>query len=270
MTGQRPDTSPHDYRVVCEWQPAPTIVGGQAVNLWAINYLVPNVPKSTLVSKDLDVVVGADGIAHLKRIPGWSFEAQRTRNWMDSRLGFLRGTSPDGRPLLVEVLHSVHGLDKSDLADAAFVRFEGAVFRVLDPVAMLKAKTANVRDIDQAGPPARQDRQHLRLMAQCVPLFLRDVHDAAVAAPEKAKEALSVFSRLFKTLQQEKITATLFKEGIAPRSLLPEEFAQSPLERVRKSYEWQMNLVPAAPCASLLRPSVAAALKPKQGPKASP
>lgn len=77
---------------------------------------------------------------------------------MDSWLGFLRGTSPDGRPLLVEVLHSVHGLGKSDSEDAAFVRFAGAVFRVLDPVAMLKAKTANVRDIDQDQAGAKAER----------------------------------------------------------------------------------------------------------------
>jgi hypothetical protein len=256
--------------VVCERQPAPIVVGGQAVNLWAINYLVPKVPKSTLVSKDLDVVVGADGIAHLKGIPGWVFEPQRTRNWMDSRLGFLKSTSSDGRPLLVEVLHSVHGLDKADLASAAFVNFQGAVFRVLDPVAMLKAKTANVRDIDQAGPPPRHDRQHLQLIARCVPPFLRDVHEAVMADQTKTKEALSVFSRLFKTLQQEKITDTLFKEGITPRSLLPKELAQSPVGRIRRAYEWQMKSVPTAPRASVVQPSVAAAPKPKQGPKLSP
>ena len=46
---------------------------------------------------------------------------------------------------------------------------------------MLKAKTTNVRDIDQIGPPPRQDRIHLNLIVRCVPDFLRDVHASAVA-----------------------------------------------------------------------------------------
>jgi hypothetical protein len=121
VTAERPKTTPHDYRVVCGLEPAPIVVGGQAVNLWAIRYLVPQVPKSSLVSKDLDIIVGQDSLAHLKRVPGWVFQPNVTKNWTDSRLGFLRSTSPDGRPLLVEVLHSVHGLDKSDLAQAAYL-----------------------------------------------------------------------------------------------------------------------------------------------------
>ena len=85
---------------------------------------------------------------------------------------------------------------------------------MLDPVAMLKAKTMNVRDIPQDGPSPRQDRQHLNLISRCVPQFLRDVHTSATADAAKEKEALSVFTRAFKTLQQEKITSTLLKEGI--------------------------------------------------------
>ena len=62
MTPARPQTAPHDYRVVCECEPTPTVVGGQAVNLWAINYLTAKVPKATLVSKDLDIVVSKEAL----------------------------------------------------------------------------------------------------------------------------------------------------------------------------------------------------------------
>lgn len=161
-----------------------------------------------------------------------------------TRLGALRGTSPDGRPLLVEILHSVHGLVESDLEASAYVEFEGAVFRVLDPIAVLKAKTMNVRDIDQDGPSPRQDRLHLHLIARCVPEFLRDVHQSAVADSTKVKQSLEVFSRAFRTLQNKKIATTLIAEGIAPRSLLPPEFSESPLDRIRRAYQWQMKMVP--------------------------
>lgn len=267
MTPPRPQTTPHDFRVVCEHESAPTVVGGQAVNLWAINYLTPQVPRENLISKDLDIVVSKEGLLKLKRVPGWVFQPRETKNWMDSRLGALRSTSPDGRQLLVEILHSVHGLNQADLAAAAYIKSQGVTYRVLDPVAMLKSKTTNVRDIAQDGPSPRQDRLHLQLIVRCVPEFLRDVHQSAVADPTREKQALEVFSRTFRTLQNAKIAGTLIHEGIAPRSMLPPELAESPLERIRKAYRWQLKLVaeanqPVLPVPAT-KPSVA--VKPAQG-----
>lgn len=269
MTPARPETTPHDYRVVCQWEPAPTVVGGQAVNLWAINYL-PEVPKSTLVSKDLDIVVGSDSTLSLKKIPGWLYEPNKTKNWTDSRLGFLKGTSPDGRPLLVEVLHSVHGLDKSDLKHAAYVKMEGVLYRALDPVTMLKAKAANVRDINQEGTSPRHDRPHLQLIARCVPLYLREVHALAIEKPALEKESLSVISRAFKTLQNPRTMQTLQAEGIAPTSLIPAELAESSLPRIRAAFDWQYRLLPSLDKKIPPAPSIAtrpAERPPGQGPR---
>ena len=106
MTPARPQTTPHDFRVVCEHESAPTVVGGHAVNLWAINYLTPQVPKANLVSKDLDIIVSTEGLPKLQQVPGWVFQPRETKNWMDSRLGALRSTSPaaaiSGRRLLAD------------------------------------------------------------------------------------------------------------------------------------------------------------------------
>lgn len=271
MTPARPQTTPHDYRVIFERQPAPTVVGGQAVNLWAINYLTHVVPKETLVSKDLDVVASKEALANLKEIPGWIFQPRQTRNWMDSRLGALRSVTPDGRPLLVEILHSVHGLDKSDLEAAAYLESAGVVYRVLDPVAMLKAKAANVRDIDQVGPPLRQDRAHLQLVARCVPEFLHDVHRNATADGAREKEALSVVSRAFKTLQNAKTAETLRAEGIVPSSLIPAEFKESPLLRIRRACVWQFPRLEPATEKLRMPDSVTSvnqpAPRPSQGPR---
>jgi hypothetical protein len=268
---ERPGTTPHDYRVVCEHEPNPAVVGGQAVNLWAVNYLSNQVGAEELVSKDRDIIVEKDGLASLRRVPGWAFQPRATRNWMDSRLGALRSTSPDGRPLLVEILHSVHGLDKADLVQAAYLKTKSGKFRVLDPIAMLKAKAANVRDIDQVGPPARQDRAHLHLVARCLPLFLRDVHQSAVADSTREKEALTVVSRAFKALQNVKTAQTLLTEGIASTSLIPAEFETSPLPRIRSAYEWQFRLLTSA--AARLQPgrsSTTPASRPQTEPPQPP
>ncbi len=268
MTPTRPQTTPHDFRVVCEHESAPTVVGGHAVSLWAINYLSKQVPAPDLVSKDLDIIVSDAGLPKLKRVPGWVFQPRETKNWLDSRLGALRSTSPDGRPLLVEILHKVHGLDQADLKAAAYLMSRGVTYRVLDPVAMLKAKAMNVRDIPQDGPAPRQDRLHLGLIARCVPEFLREIHTCAVAEPTKEKQTLEVFSRTFRTLQNEKIARTLIAEGIAPRSVLPPEFAESPLERIRRAYRWQMKMVPEPGQQMLSAPKSgpSVAVRPNQSP----
>ncbi len=240
----RDQTYPHDYRLICAGREAPTVVGGQAVNLWAINYLAsgaPDLRAENFASKDLDILADKKVLDYLKTVPGWVFRPNETRNWTDSRKGFLHGTSEDGRKLLVEVLHSVHGLEPADLARQAIVEHQGHTYRLLDPVAMLKAKAANVRDIKQDDHPPRHDREHLQVIARCVPLYLREVHAAAVSRPEAEKEALAVVSYAFKTLQLPKVAGTLAAEGITSASLIPPEFAESPLSRIRLAYDWQFS-----------------------------
>lgn len=233
-----PSTTPHDYRVVCEWQPTPTIVGGHAANLWALNYL-PDEPRASLISKDLDIVIDPDGLVTLRRIPGWIFKPRSIENFKDTRMGSLLSASPDGRPLLVEVLHSVHGLDSSDLKRAASIEVGNVVYRVLDPVVMLKAKAANVRDLPQAGDVPRHDRPHLHLLARCVPLYLRDVHQAAVGKRMTEKDASTVVKHAFNTLQSPDTADVLMAEGISPAGLIPREWENSPLPRIRSAFEWQ-------------------------------
>ena len=71
-------TYPHDYRLICAGQPPPVIVGGQAVNLWAISYLGPCSEGATTTrygSADLDILVGPGLVERLKALPGWGYRA---------------------------------------------------------------------------------------------------------------------------------------------------------------------------------------------------
>ena len=183
------------------------MVGGQAVNLWAIAYLeqgASDLRAGSLGSKDLDILADKKGLEYLKTVPGWSFTPNNLRNFTDMRQGFLQGTSEDGRKLLVEILHSVHGLEKEELGYVETIEHRGHPYRLLDPVVMLKAKAANVRGLKQDDDPPRHDREHLQLIARCVPSYLRDVHQRAVELPSLEKESLAVISRAFKTLQHRK------------------------------------------------------------------
>ncbi len=249
-------------------------MGGQAVNLWAVGYLgrgAPDLPASDFGSKDLDILADKQVMDYLKTVPGWTFQPNDTKNWTDSRKGFLHGTSEDGRKLLVEVLHSVHGLDRSDLARVETVEHFGNRYRLLDPVVMLKAKAANVRDIKQDDDPPRHDRLHLQLVARCVPLYLRDAHQAALQNPTIEKASLNVVSYAFRTLQNAKTAQTLQAEGIAPASLIPPELKESPLPRIRLAFEWQFRRLEKTVrklTALEGKPSVAVSpLRPPQGPR---
>jgi hypothetical protein len=114
-------TYPHDYRLLCAGRLAPTVVGGQAVNLWAVAYLEkggPDLHERRFGSKDLDILADKEVLEFLKTVPGWTFRARDGRNWADQRQGFLHGTSEDGRKLLgrlslrpiqPRILTDVHG-----------------------------------------------------------------------------------------------------------------------------------------------------------------
>jgi hypothetical protein len=104
---------------------------------------------------------------------------------------------------------------------------------------LLKSKAANVRDFDQIGPPVRHDRTHLQLIALCFPLYLRRVHDGAVANSAAQGAAARVFSRAFETLLHRPTAMTLAKEGIERVTLIPAELADSPIEKIRNAYKWQ-------------------------------
>ena len=161
-------TQPHDYRVLLEACPDLTIIGGQAVNIWAIAYLnAADARPEALGSHDMDVLARMKVAEIIAALPGW--KSEKPPMWsFDRRVLRLTSRAKDGRLLVVEVLGKVRGLEQEDLEAVEELEQGDLKYRVLDPVAMLKAKAANVREIDQAGPPPRQDRAHLHIIAQCV------------------------------------------------------------------------------------------------------
>lgn len=238
-------TFPHDYRVLFSGPERPIVAGGQAVNLWAITYLEDEQAQALVTkygSGDMDIVQNDAVIAFLKNLPGWRYEPTSLRNFGDIRVGAARGLAPDGRKLLVEVLHSVHGLDPQDLVDAE-VEYAGTRYRILDPVALLKAKAANLRDFKQDDNPPRHDAEHLRLVARCLPRFLEDMAHNETTDSAELRNQLKTVSRAFVVLQDAKTAATLRSIGVEPVSLIPASLKESPNPKLRKSYEYQWPLL---------------------------
>jgi len=111
-------TYPHDYRIIAGSAVRPTIVGGQAVNLWSITFLEPDdiVLSTKYASGDLDVLSSPSVLAFLKSLePDWRVDRIPFWAFGDGREVIARGLASDKRRLLVEVIKSVHGLEDREL-----------------------------------------------------------------------------------------------------------------------------------------------------------
>lgn len=232
-------TRPHDYRVLLDTCPSLTIVGGQAVNIWAVAYLNADPKAGDLGSVDMDVVAGIKVAEIIKALPNWKPETPPMWSF-DTRVLRLTSRAADGRLLVVEVLGKVLGLDKEDLEAVELVEKDGATYRALDPIAMVRAKAANLRELNQDGPPPRQDRPHLHIIAQCVEPFIRSAHEQSVPNVDLHPLFVNTLSRAFRTLSDRKTLRTLLAEGIRPTALIPAELKDSPIEKVRTTYHHQM------------------------------
>ncbi len=237
-------TYPNDYRVICDSTARPIVVGGQAVNLWAITFLGNGDPKlgdMKFGSEDLDVLSSQAVHEFLQNLPAWRYHKAPLWAFGDGRAATAASVAVDGRPLLCEVITSVPGLTEKDLGAVEVVSYQGAHFKTLDPIAMLKAKAYCVAKFDQT---KRHDRMHLKLIARCVPAFLRQIHQQASTA-ELQNAATKIVSRAFEVATDPKIGSTLRKEGIAPSSLIPIELASSPIEKIRTACSYQMPRLPS-------------------------
>lgn len=240
-------TFPHDYRVIAGTEIKPTVVGGQAVNLWAITFLEPgdaSMISTKYASGDMDILAGPKVIEFLKTLePDWRVDRIPFKIFGHGLEAVAHGIAADRRKLLVEVLKHVKGLDARDIAATDEVFYAGATFKVLDPIALMKAKAANVRDLDQEGPPPRHDVAHLQLIARCVPHYLRRAHALALEKPEAAGEVAATFSRAFQALTHRQTREGIAKAGFNPVAVIPSEFMESPIQSIRNAYRYQMPRV---------------------------
>jgi len=150
----------------------PVVVGGHAVNMWSHYYMLKGVSELfrylPFTSKDLDLV-GTTGL--LERL-----HLQLKGNLKRSEprspvLGRIELPRPGGGVLLVEVLHTVKGLNLKELGRTMDLVIGDLKARVLLPHLALKAKIENAADIDQEG---RNDVKHVRMMILCMRAFIAE------------------------------------------------------------------------------------------------
>ncbi len=209
---------PGDFAAALATPEPVLIVGGQAVNLWALYYEARTKNLAPFVSRDVDVLGDRETLTALAKVIGAApqfFPFKPPTN----EVGVVIAHDDAGAPLLVEVLRTVHGVTNEELRDSAYAMVLGerkVRVQVPEPIALLKAKIANVADLAQNG---RQDARHVVNLAQLMPAFLADIIKASAQGrmdERRAVDRLETLQGLVTGAKGKKVLAGL---KIAPRDL---------------------------------------------------
>lgn len=169
---------PGDFASVLATAEPLLLVGGQAVNLWALYYADRTRDLAPFVSRDADVLGDRDTLKLLGKLAGAKpqfFPLKPPSN----EVGVVVAEDAAGAPMLIEVLRYVHGASNEELREPAYLFALGETqvqVQVPGPIALLRAKVANFVDLKQTG---RQDGRHLLVLARILPAYLGDLQASA-------------------------------------------------------------------------------------------
>lgn len=167
---------PGDFAWLVATEEPFVLVGGQAVNLWALLYETRTAELAPFVSRDVDVLGDRTTLEELGKLAGTKPQVFPIRP-PTNEVGVVIAKDAGGQPLLVEVLRCVHGVSNEELRTPLYTMALGETrVRVPGPIALLKAKIANVAEISQTG---RQDSRHVVILARLMPAYLQDLQTAA-------------------------------------------------------------------------------------------
>ena len=215
------------------------VVGGQAVNLWALHYQERVADLAPFVSRDVDILgdrTTLEAIARNVREKPQYFPIKPPSNAVGMVLA--RGTG--GQPLLIEVLRYVHGASNEELRGSEYVFEIGPAaipVRAPGPVALLKAKVANAADFCQKG---RQDERHVRILIRVLPAYWRDLIGAVESGEIAERNLIGQIEAAFRIVQSKKGKTVLARLGI----LGTEVFAgleRSDLPKVQRFLEKRLS-----------------------------
>lgn len=191
------------------------LVGGQAVNLWALYYEKRTAELAPFVSRDVDILGDRATLEALGKLAGAKpqfFPLKPPSN----EVGVVIANDPKGRPLLIEVLRYVHGIDNEELLDPVYTVAIGKTeVRLPSPIALLQAKISNVTDIAQKG---RQDARHVLILTRLLPAYLEDLQTAAVDEHMSERTLINLLERLLAV-----VTTAKAKKVFAPMQFEPVE-----------------------------------------------
>jgi hypothetical protein len=195
------------------------LVGGQAVNLWALYYQERTAGLTPFVSRDADVLGDRETLKALGKLAGAKPQFFPLRP-PSNEVGVVITKDARGEPLLIEVLRSVHGVTNEELSMPIYTMAigEGGVqVQVPGPIALLKAKIANLADLAQTG---RQDSRHVLILTRLLPAYLEDLQKAAGEGRMEERKLIGFLERLLAIVTSKNGKKAFVQLQLDPRALL--------------------------------------------------
>ncbi len=212
---------PDDFAPILASDEPLLLVGGQAVNLWALYYGERTAGLAPFVSRDVDILGDRKTLRQLAGIAGVEPQFFPLRP-PTNEVGAVIAKDAAGKPLLVEVLRHVHGVTNDELCHPVYTVAvgEGNIrVRIPGPVALLQAKIANASDLPQTG---RQDLRHIRILACLMPGYLADLEAAVAKGTLEERELLAMLERLLAVVTARHALPVLHDADVDPRALFTE------------------------------------------------
>jgi hypothetical protein len=225
---------PEDFASLLATKKPILLVGGQAVNVWAMYYESRTTALAPFVSRDVDVLGDRETLTALGKLACTKpqfFPAKPPTN----EIGVVIAKDEQGRALLIEVLRFVHGVTNEELREPVYTVALGETHvQVPSPIALLQAKIANVADINQNG---RQDARHVLILAQVLPAYLGDLQESAGAGRLEERKLIELLERLLAVVTAKKAKAVFEQLSIDASHLFAGLGDQTKLPRLRAFVE---------------------------------
>lgn len=209
---------PEDFaRYLATKQPV-LLVGGQAVNLWALFYEKATAEFAPFVSRDVDVLGDRNTLKEIAELAGLKptfFSLKPPSN----EVGYIAPKDSEDQSLLIEVLRWVNGASEQELlADAVIFSIgSGNVHvQVPSPVALLKAKLSNLQSINQRG---RQDAKHVFILFRVIPFYLKDLIKSIEAGKRSERDVVNLLGRLLDIITEAPATDIFAALQLNPHDL---------------------------------------------------
>jgi hypothetical protein len=197
------------------------VVGGQAVNLWAVKYsercpqLLDLLP---FASEDLDFYGGKiEAITCRDALEG---EVKLNQDFDPSPNSGVVIAKISGGTLRIDFLASVYGLNDLEITDSAISfagedRLAGVNIKVLNPLLCLEGKLKCLRGLPQGG---RQDLKHVKIATLCVREFLTDI-----CINQKPRTGLKLVERVLENALREDGLSAWYRHQVEVESAIPLE-----------------------------------------------
>jgi hypothetical protein len=186
---------PADFAPILATKDPVLLVGGQAVNLWALYYQDKTSDLAPFVSRDADVLGDRETLSALAKLAGAKPQFFPLRP-PSNEVGVVIAKDANGSPLLIEVLRYVHGATNEELREPAYTLALGknqVKVQVPGPIALLQAKLANVADLNQAG---RQDARHVIILTRLLPSYLEELRKSTIEGRMEERKLIQFLERL--------------------------------------------------------------------------